>query len=63
MLVEYYIKQIDRKAKCGNSPNKIVMKSGKTPLNTLKYNVKYDYKEVLTPYGICSLKIWLFYKN
>ncbi len=43
--------------------NKIVMKSGKTPLNTLKYNIKYDYKEILTPYGICSLKIWLFYKN
>lgn len=43
--------------------NKIVMKSGKTPLNTLKYKVVYDFKEVLTPYGICSLKFWLFYKN
>jgi len=43
--------------------NKIVIKSGKTPLNTLKYNIKYDYKDILTPYGICSLKIWLFYKN
>ena len=43
--------------------NKIVIKSGKTPSNTLKYNIKYDYKDILTPYGICSLKIWLFYKN
>lgn len=42
---------------------KIVIQSGKAPLNTLKYKVKYDFQEVLTPYGICSLKTWLFYKN
>lgn len=42
---------------------KIFIKSGKTPLNTLKYNVKYDVKEILTPYGICSLKVWLFFKK
>ena len=40
---------------------KIVIKNGKTPLNTLKYKVKYDFKEVLTPRGVCSVKLWLFY--
>ena len=42
---------------------KISLKSGKAPLTTLKYKIKYDFKEILTPYGICSLKVWLFFKN
>ena len=42
---------------------KLVLNEGKTPLNTLKYIVKYDFKEVVTPSGVCSLKLWIFYKN
>jgi len=41
---------------------KFTLKAGNTPLNTLKYDIKYDLKEVITPYGICSLKLWVFYK-
>ena len=42
---------------------KLVLCEGKTPLNTLKYDVKYDFKEVITPSGVCSLKLWIFYKK
>lgn len=42
---------------------KFVIQEGKIPLNTLKYDIKYNYKKVLTPYGICSLKTWLFFKE
>jgi len=42
---------------------KIAIQLGKVSLNTLKHNIKYDFKEILTPYGICSLKVWLFFKN
>ena len=41
----------------------IVIKAGKAPLNTLNCHVSFDFQEVLTPYGTCSLKTWLFYRN
>ena len=42
---------------------KLVLFEGKTPLNTLKYDVKYDFKEIIIPHGVCSLKFWVFYKR
>jgi len=42
---------------------KMILKAGKAPLNTLNCKVTYDFQEVLTPHGICSLKTWLFFKN
>jgi ribosomal protein S3 len=42
---------------------KIIYKKGKIPLNTLKYNIKYNFDEFLTPSGICSIKLWIFFKN
>lgn len=41
----------------------IVFQAGKAPLNTLNCHISYDFQEVLTPYGTCSLKTWLFYKK
>lgn len=42
---------------------KIIFKNGKIPLNTLKYNIKYSFNEFKTPSGICSIKLWVFFKN
>ena len=42
---------------------KLVLCEGKTPLNTLKYDIRYDFREVITPHGVCSLKFWVFYKR
>lgn len=39
----------------------LVLKAGKAPLNTLNCHISYDFQEVVTPYGTCSLKTWLFY--
>lgn len=43
--------------------NKIIYQKGKIPLNTLKYNIKYNFNEFKTPSGICSIKLWIFFKN
>lgn len=42
---------------------KIKLQEGKIPLNTLKYNLQSTFDEFQTPAGICSLKIWFFFKN
>lgn len=42
---------------------KITYQKGKIPLNTLKFNIKYNFTEFKTPSGICSIKFWLFLKN
>lgn len=42
---------------------KIVYQKGKMPLNTLKYDIKYDFNEFKTPSGICSIKFWVFFKR
>ena len=43
--------------------NKIIIKKGKIPLNTLKYDIKYDLIHFKTPSGICSIKILMFFKK
>lgn len=42
---------------------KICYQAGPIPLNTLKYNIKYDYQEVITPAGACSLKTWFLFSK
>ena len=42
---------------------KLVYQKGKIPLNTLKYNIKYNFNEFKTPSGICSIKFWVFFKK
>ena len=42
---------------------KLVYQKGKIPLNTLKYNIKYNFNEFKTPSGICSIKFWVFLKK
>jgi ribosomal protein S3 len=42
---------------------KIVLKAGKVPLNTLQCHIKYDFQEVITPSGVCSLKTWLLFSK
>ena len=42
---------------------KKVIQGGCIPLNTLKYEIKYDFTKALTPYGICGIKVWLFINN
>jgi small subunit ribosomal protein S3 len=41
---------------------KMVFQKGKIPLNTLKYDIKYHFNEFKTPSGICSIKLWVFFK-
>lgn len=41
---------------------KICYQSGPIPLNTLKYDIKYDCQEIITPSGACSLKTWFLFK-
>ena len=41
---------------------KLMFQKGKIPLNTLKYNIKYHFNEFKTPSGICSIKLWIFFK-
>jgi small subunit ribosomal protein S3 len=42
---------------------KIIFQKGKIPLNTLKYDIKYQFNEFKTPSGICSIKLWIFLKK
>jgi len=42
---------------------KLIYQKGKIPLNTLKYDIKYYFKEFKTPSGICSIKFWVFLKK
>lgn len=42
---------------------KIIFKEGIIPLNTIKYNIQYNFQEVVTPAGVCSLKTWLLFNN
>jgi small subunit ribosomal protein S3 len=42
---------------------KIIYQKGKIPLNTLKFNIKYNFNEFKTPSGICSIKLWIFLKD
>nr|YP_010886817.1 ribosomal protein S3 [Paralagenidium karlingii]WJH17927.1 ribosomal protein S3 [Paralagenidium karlingii] len=42
---------------------KVVYQKGKMPLSTLKHNIQYSFNEFKTPSGICSIKLWLFFKN
>lgn len=41
---------------------KMIFQKGKIPLNTLKYDIKYYFHEFKTPSGICSFKLWFFFK-
>ncbi len=41
---------------------KIVFKEGPISLNTIQSNLKYSCREVVTPAGVCSLKVWLLFK-
>nr|YP_010394724.1 ribosomal protein S3 [Phytophthora rubi]DAZ89161.1 TPA_asm: ribosomal protein S3 [Phytophthora rubi] len=41
---------------------KMIFQKGKIPLNTLEYNIKYHFNEFKTPSGICSIKLWVFFK-
>ena len=41
---------------------KMVFQKGKIPLNTLAYDIKYHFNEFKTPSGICSIKLWVFFK-
>nr|YP_010394290.1 ribosomal protein S3 [Phytophthora cryptogea]DAZ88298.1 TPA_asm: ribosomal protein S3 [Phytophthora cryptogea] len=41
---------------------KMVFQKGKIPLNTLEYDIKYHFNEFKTPSGICSIKLWVFFK-
>ena len=42
---------------------KLIYQEGKIPLNTLKYDIQYDFNEFKTPSGICSIKLWFFFKK
>ena len=42
---------------------KMIFQKGKIPLNTLKYDIKYHFNEFKTPSGICSIKLWVFFKS
>lgn len=42
---------------------KIVFNLGIIPLNTIKYNIQYDIQEVITPAGVCSLRVWLLFNS
>ena len=42
---------------------KMVFQKGKIPLNTFKYDIKYHFNEFKTPSGICSIKLWVFFKS
>lgn len=35
---------------------------GQIPLNTISKQISYSMKHVKTPSGVCSIKIWLFFK-
>lgn len=41
---------------------KMIFQKGKVPLNTLEYDIKYHFNEFKTPSGICSIKLWFFFK-
>lgn len=41
---------------------KMVFQKGKIPLNTLKYDIQYHFNEFKTPSGVCSIKLWVFFK-
>lgn len=41
---------------------KMIFQKGKIPLNTLEYDIKYHFNEFKTPSGICSIKLWVFFK-
>ena len=41
---------------------KLIFQKGKIPLNTLEYDIKYKFDEFKTPSGICSIKLWIFFK-
>nr|YP_010394489.1 ribosomal protein S3 [Phytophthora pinifolia]DAZ88536.1 TPA_asm: ribosomal protein S3 [Phytophthora pinifolia] len=41
---------------------KMIFQKGKIPLNTLAYDIKYHFNEFKTPSGICSIKLWVFFK-
>nr|AAW62569.1 ribosomal protein S3 [Phytophthora infestans] len=41
---------------------KMNFQKGKIPLNTLDYDIKYHFNEFKTPSGICSIKLWIFFK-
>lgn len=42
---------------------KIVFKAGTIPLNTIRYDIKYNIQEITTSAGVCSLRTWLLFDN
>lgn len=40
---------------------KLVFQKGKIPLNSVKYDIKYNFNEFKTPSGICSIKFWVLF--
>jgi small subunit ribosomal protein S3 len=42
---------------------KYSLRLGRNPLQTLSQQVDYRYQPAFTPYGVCGVHIWLFFKN
>ena len=42
---------------------KLIYQKGKMSLSTIDNNVQYSFNEFKTPSGICSIKLWLFFKT
>jgi len=39
----------------------LVIQKGKVPLNTLSANVSFGFSNSMTIYGVCGVKVWLYY--
>lgn len=42
---------------------KRVIQEGQIPLNSISKKINYGFSEAITPFGICSVKVWFFFDN
>ena len=40
-----------------------IIRFGSLPLHTITAKMDYAFEEVVTPYGVCGIKVWLCYQN
>jgi ribosomal protein S3 len=58
-----YKLQIKGRINKSKRKRKIIFQEGQIPLNSIDKNIQYAFDEFITKSGICSIKIWFFFKD
>ena len=58
-----FLVQVKGRINGSDRSRKSIIRYGSLPLHTISESLDYYCKDTLTPYGMCSVKVWLCYEK